>query len=189
MANLHELACIGKIPYGPTKRSTPLQGECFAMTDFFPARQRITWTLGHRNETSRIWTSNCCVSLCILCKCYEATPVCAISCRLLGHKNTDECLQGPERASYSPSRSELYIHYPGEGATTDSINARNVLTYNVLYSTDSQIRVALAGEDRTDERGLPVTWDIVKITEREYCWRRSDWGVTECTIPRVRCTP
>lgn len=106
-----------------------------------------------------------------------------------GTKDTDECSLGPERVSYSPSRSKLYIRYPGEGGTTDGIKARSVLTYNVLYSTGNQTRVALVGEDRTDESGLPVTWDIVKVTESEYCWRRSDWGINECTIPRVRCAP
>jgi len=84
---------------------------------------------------------------------------------------------------------ELYVRYPGEGGTTDGINARNVFTYKVLYSTDNQIRVALVGEDRVDEAGLPVTWDIVKINDSAYCWRRSDWGANECTVPRVRCAP
>lgn len=103
-----------------------------------------------------------------------------------GTEGSDECIE-PEVLEYSSAKSRIYIRFPGDGGTTNDVTARNLFEYVVLTSSADLVRVALIGEDRLSAAGQPVTWDMVKVDDDRYCWRRSDWEVTQCTVPRVRC--
>ncbi len=100
----------------------------------------------------------------------------------------ETCSALPVNIHFAPASSKLFMTYPGNRTNADGESFKKNWVYRVLSATDDRIRVWLAGEDRVDASGLPVTWDIRKITNDEFCWRRSDW-IQACTVSRTRCAP
>ena len=101
----------------------------------------------------------------------------------------ESCAALPRNVQFAPLRSKLYITYPHDSTNSDGESFQTKWVYRVLSATEERIRVSLMGEDRLDPSGLPVTWDIRKLSPDQYCWRRSDWPFEECTVARTRCGP
>lgn len=99
----------------------------------------------------------------------------------------ESCSVLPMNVRFAPLRSKLYITYPNDSTNSDGKSFKTKWEYRILSATEDRVRVTLVGEDRFDDSGLPVTWDIRKISHNEYCWRRSDWSLDECTVARTRC--
>lgn len=62
-----------------------------------------------------------------------------------------------------------------------------VATYQILEESERVLRMQMDKEDRLDEDGNPVVWDLVLINEDTFCWHRTDWRAGSCTLNRVRC--
>lgn len=93
------------------------------------------------------------------------------------------CADNPHRISFAPDRRTFTLVYDHE-----SPQGRFQLgVYDVKGATATTVRGALRNEDRVDDSGALVEWTIEVVSEREYCWRRSDWPSHACTPPRVRC--
>ena len=101
----------------------------------------------------------------------------------------ESCSVLPRNVQFAPVRAKLYITYPRDSTNSDGESFKTKWVYRVLSATEERVRVSLMGEDRRDVSGLPVTWDIRKLSKDKYCWRRSDWPIEECTVARTRCGP
>lgn len=99
----------------------------------------------------------------------------------------ESCSAQPRNIHFAPVRSKLYVRYPRGSQTIDGENFKKKWIYLVLSATEDRVRLALQGESRVDASGLPVTWDLRKISPDKFCWRRSDWPFDECTIASTRC--
>lgn len=105
-----------------------------------------------------------------------------------GEVDSKDCEVNPQTISFSPAMRKMYVRYPN-GGTSDNKELRHGFTYRVLSASNQRVRLFLLGESRKDAADLSVTWDAVLLADNRFCWRRSDWPDSECTVVRVRCGP
>jgi hypothetical protein len=58
--------------------------------------------------------------------------------------------------------------------------------YRVLQS-EPNLRMVIEGETRKTAAGEPVVWDLVLLSNDQFCWHRTDWSPGACTKAIVRC--
>jgi hypothetical protein len=58
--------------------------------------------------------------------------------------------------------------------------------YRVL-ATRPHLRLLLLDEKRTTASGDPAVWDLVMVSNDQYCWHRTDWPPGACTPRNERC--
>ncbi|WP_368186337.1 hypothetical protein [Aestuariibius sp. HNIBRBA575] len=61
------------------------------------------------------------------------------------------------------------------------------IDYRVLGHSHNSITMQIIGEDRLDDDGAPVVWQLRFAGEGMICWRRTDWLLFDCTRPLLRC--
>lgn len=106
----------------------------------------------------------------------------------LSHSWTDPsttCEENPHSISFSDDRLQLTLSYAR--VTPHLLEPDPVAVYEVESANAVSAHVRLRGENRLDEVGAPVTWDIIVLSPDAYCWRRSDWPPHACTPARARC--
>ena len=97
-----------------------------------------------------------------------------------------DCQDNPHTISFSSQGDVMYVRYL-QGGTADGEQLEESFSYQVLGRRPSGLRLALVGESRKDAAGQPVTWELRQTDRNSYCWWRSDWPASECTVPRTRC--
>lgn len=80
----------------------------------------------------------------------------------------------------APDARQILLTYPTEDGVDSTV-------YRVLSERPNVVRGEIVGEDRMDDRGRPVVWDFVRLSETEFCWHRGDWADDGCTRPLIRC--
>ncbi len=85
------------------------------------------------------------------------------------------------RLSFSEDKSEMLIAFYDEKSQLVQKNTYTILKYDggILY-------MDLNGETRKDETGKLVSWALLVNNEKQYCWRRHDWGEA-CTGAFLKC--
>jgi hypothetical protein len=80
----------------------------------------------------------------------------------------------------TPDARHILLTYPTEDGVDSAV-------YRVLSERTNVVRGEIEGEERMDDRGRPVVWDFVRLSDTEFCWHRGDWADDGCTRPLVRC--
>lgn len=93
------------------------------------------------------------------------------------------CEDNPHIISFSEDGSKMSLRY-SVGLDGDPPTAA---TYRVIAEGPGFLRMAMDGETRTTEAGVPVPWDLVLLSPDSYCWHRTDWQPGGCTQPATRC--
>lgn len=97
-----------------------------------------------------------------------------------------DCQANPHTISFSPKGDLMRLSYR-EGGTSDGKSLQEQFSYQVLGRSPTGLQVALIGESRKDSSGRAVTWELRQSGRDNYCWWRSDWTASECTVSRMRC--
>lgn len=88
--------------------------------------------------------------------------------------------------TFSPDRTTMAIEHAkpvGDSAGT----MQRVWVYDILESDSSRIRGRIRGEDRLDDAGNPIVWDLVLTGPDEYRWRDTTWSADDYTGAVRRC--
>ena len=103
-----------------------------------------------------------------------------------GWEGTDECTVAPAAHRISSQGRRMHItHSPlREDGTREP---RREANYTVSGRSGNVLHMAMDGEDRKDDQGALVTWDLVALDSDTYCWRRNDWPAGSCTGKVQRC--
>lgn len=103
-----------------------------------------------------------------------------------GWEGTDECATSPAVLRFSSHRQRMHIvHTPvREDGTREP---RKEANYTVTGQAGNVLSMTMDGEDRKDDQGRLVAWDLVVLDPGTYCWRRSDWRPTACTTRVKKC--
>jgi len=96
------------------------------------------------------------------------------------------CDIGRTTVSVSADRQNISFSHSGLGRATES-DIRQQFNYRVGAQRGNRLHLELENETRLDERGEPVTWDLVMLSSDEFCWSRSDWPEDGCTASVFRC--
>lgn len=99
---------------------------------------------------------------------------------------SEACASNPQVISFSPDGSLMHITWP-QGGEAGEGDLRDRFTYRIGRQTGNAVRLDLVDETRMDALGNPVAWDLVRLDQDSFCWRRSDWGPASCTRAIVRC--
>lgn len=103
-----------------------------------------------------------------------------------GWEGSDDCTAAPEEIRFSQEGGRMHILLSPKGE--DGTRApRREAAYTVTGRAGNVLSMTLDGEERVDDGGKPVTWDLVMLESDRYCWRRGDWRQGECTAPLRRC--
>ena len=103
-----------------------------------------------------------------------------------GWEGSNDCEEAPLEIGFSRNGKRMHVsHSPQtEGGSREP---RRTANYTVLAPTENGLAMLMDGEDRLDPSGRPVTWDLILLSNDEYCWHRSDWRATGCTKSINRC--
>ena len=103
-----------------------------------------------------------------------------------GWEASDDCSASPEVIRFSTDKKQMHLaHAPiNDNGVRDP---RREVTYQVLRTLPNGLRMSMDGEERLDPSGKPVTWDLILLSQDQYCWHRGDWRPTGCTKPVLRC--
>lgn len=93
------------------------------------------------------------------------------------------CEDNPHTISFSDGGMTMKLRY----AKSLNENPPTEATYRVLAEGPGYLRMAMEGETRTTDAGVPVIWDMVLLNANSYCWHRTDWQPGGCTQPATRC--
>jgi hypothetical protein len=96
----------------------------------------------------------------------------------------DGCERDPHTITFSPDWSLMFLR---TREPLDPVTGRREAVYEVRGHGPNYIRAFMRDEDRRDERGELVEWDLVLLSPDRYVWRRSDWKRTSSTAPVERC--
>lgn len=103
-----------------------------------------------------------------------------------GWAESDDCEASPELIAFSADRKQMFLsHAPiRENGTREP---HRKVSYRILDEFHNGLSMSLGGEDRLDDSGKPVTWDLIMLGQNEYCWHRNDWPQNGCTRSLHRC--
>lgn len=104
-----------------------------------------------------------------------------------GWDGSDDCSLGPIRFGFSGDRKRMSLRHLTEAEDGKRGLPLIETDYTVIREFPDRLRLRMDGEDRTDKRGRPVSWDLVLIDANTYCWHRHDWPEGACTRPVRRC--
>ena len=115
---------------------------------------------------------------------YQGDPVDVLTSGFWDWDGADDfCNANPHSIRVSDDKKSLSVEF--HDGRSGLIVAETRYTINSIIgpvlSTD------MDGEDRTDEHGNFVSWDLIVNSTDQYCWRRSDWSETRCSASRLRC--
>lgn len=103
-----------------------------------------------------------------------------------GWEGSNDCEEAPQEIRFSESGKRMHVSLSPQ--TEDGPREpRRTADYTVLAPTANGLTMSMDGEDRLDPSGRPVTWDLILLSNDEYCWHRSDWRATGCTKSINRC--
>ena len=103
-----------------------------------------------------------------------------------GWEGSSDCSAEPLEIRFSQGGKRMHISHAPEGEDGKRLK-RHDTDYTILGPTGMGLSMAMEGEDRLDDSGKPVTWDLVLLDDDQYCWHRNDWPATACTKPVNRC--
>jgi hypothetical protein len=103
----------------------------------------------------------------------------------------NECKSGAHRLVATAARDSLILTYPDE---RDSTGVVRTVRYKVLGAGPAfhrwaphTIRLEMEGEDRRNDAGALVLWDLVFMSRDRYHWHRTDWADDGMTKAVIRC--
>ena len=98
----------------------------------------------------------------------------------------DTCNLNPHEISFNKKRTKMYITY---GKPILGYNEKQLkkVEYNVHRILKDRVHLTINKETRTDPTGELVEWDLILISDDEYCWYRHDWKKGACTKSNYRC--
>jgi hypothetical protein len=103
-----------------------------------------------------------------------------------GWEGSNDCHEAPLDMHFSKGGKRMHLSHSPE--TEDGQREpRREANYTILGVTPMGLSMSMDGEDRLDASGQPATWDLVMLSNDQYCWHRSDWRPTGCTKPVNRC--
>ena len=103
-----------------------------------------------------------------------------------GWEGSKDCQEAPLDIRFSNDGKRMHLSHSPE-AENGQREPRRETSYTILGPTAMGLSMSMDGEDRLDTSGQPVTWDLVVLSNDQYCWHRSDWRSTGCTKPVNRC--
>ena len=95
----------------------------------------------------------------------------------------NSCETNPHSIGFADDKKHFWVHFH-EGKT-EAISG--VANYTVSAISGAVISSDMEGENRTDDEGNLVSWDLIVNSPTEYCWRRSDWPCRSGVLPFRRC--
>lgn len=103
----------------------------------------------------------------------------------------NECRSGAHRLTATASRDSVILSYPDE---KDSTGVVRTVRYKVIGIGPAfhkwaphTIRLEMEGEDRRNDAGALVIWDLVFMSRDRYHWHRTDWADEGMTKAIIRC--
>lgn len=103
-----------------------------------------------------------------------------------GWEDSDECASVPQSIRFSPDKKRMVIRQAPMGA-----DGRREPALDVGYAIEGQsgnvLHTAMDKEERKDEAGRLVKWNLVVADQDTFCWRQTDWPPTACTKMIRRC--
>jgi hypothetical protein len=103
----------------------------------------------------------------------------------------DQCARLGQTFSFIEDGRAMLITFPKPTQIYDGstqVQVRYTVEGPVLDGNQVQtLRVKMDGEKRLTETGAPAVWDMVPDKVGGFCWRRTDWPLSRCNPPRVRC--
>ena len=103
-----------------------------------------------------------------------------------GWAESDDCKSSPEEITFSADRKQMFLsHAPAKDDGTREPHRK--VTYQILREIPNGLSMSLDGEKRLDKSGNLVTWDLILLSENEYCWHGNDWRPNSCTKSIHRC--
>lgn len=103
-----------------------------------------------------------------------------------GWEGSNDCREAPVEIRFHESGKRMHLSNAPETGNGGR-ELRRVAKYTVLGPIANGLGMSMDGEDRLDPSGRPVTWDLVMLSNDQFCWHRSDWPDTGCTKPVNRC--
>ncbi|MGQ7301132.1 hypothetical protein [Marinobacter nauticus] len=93
------------------------------------------------------------------------------------------CDKNPHTLTFSENGKKAYLEFIKPQGESDE----NITVYSVHEIKGNRITMSIDGEERLDDEGNPVVWDLVLLNKNEYVWHRHDWSFYQFTPPVVRC--
>jgi hypothetical protein len=103
-----------------------------------------------------------------------------------GWEGTEECAKEPAVLRFSSHNRRMHIVHTPIGMD-GSPEPRREASYTVTGHNGNVLNMAMDGEDRKDDQGQLVTWNLIVLDETTYCWNRNDWRATACTKSVKKC--
>lgn len=103
-----------------------------------------------------------------------------------GWSDTNDCSGNYHEIDISNDRKRMTITFRDVGYAGE-LDARKSFEYQILMISHNAISMKMDNERRVDESGNPVTWNLVLLDDKHYCWQRGDWETGQCTAIINRC--
>lgn len=101
--------------------------------------------------------------------------------------NKEQCESNPATVSFSSDGSILYWDTQKGMYLGDETKALTRIEYVISSQKYGVLHTSIKGEDRLDDKGNPVKWDLVVQSKSTFCWHREDWPKGSCTTSMIRC--
>lgn len=97
------------------------------------------------------------------------------------------CALNPHRVTFSPDRARASFRWDGPMINYEG-EVDQEGTYSVLDHGEDYLVLALDGESRLTQDGVPVVWIMrLRPDGSGYCWGRTDWAEEVCVDLYRRC--
>lgn len=103
-----------------------------------------------------------------------------------GWSATNDCFENYHEIDISDDRKRMTVTFRDVGYASE-LDARKKFEYQILMIGHNIISTKMDNEPRVDEFGNPVTWNLVLLDDKHYCWQRGDWEPGQCTEIINRC--
>ena len=98
------------------------------------------------------------------------------------------CEENPHTITFSDDGEYLVVK-TRDPVTTESGETEQITRYAIAEMRPTYLRMHNVGETRRTWDGELAVWHLVSSSEDSYCWRRTDWGIDDCTARAERCEP
>jgi hypothetical protein len=99
----------------------------------------------------------------------------------------DSCRENPHAIAFSADFGRASFTWDQPITGYDG-SIRKTADYTVLDHAADRITMALDGESRLTDAGVPVVW-VLRLVQNggAYCWGRTDWPSEACVALHLRC--
>lgn len=125
------------------------------------------------------------VSACdFIFRAYDGDPIKALEQGSWDFESlSNTCINAQHTFKFSPDMDGFVINFKHQptGQTAETI-------YRLDDIKGAVLSTYLESENRRDDDGNLVSWELIVNSEDRYFWRRSDWEAYKITEPIIRCT-